>query len=283
MTKLFIISILISCFDFAQNIDSIKNPLHTQQNIIKFADHLFCQKDYLRSAEQYLRIAENLRSEEIDLKIALSFSTIGDCNKAKSFFLKINQNSEYYENAKLELLKILFLQEKYSELRESVKLDRQNKSAGTKLFYFTYLKDNEKLPDLKEFIKPFDAIMKDDVTILYETKTNPPNKSPLTSAILSALIPGAGKLYTGEISDGIFALITTGVFSFLAYDNFNADHNFRGWLFSSLAAGFYAGNVYGSYASAQMYNVRIKYEFNLQLDSFLKTVNYFTPEYDFCK
>ena len=112
---------------------------------------------------------------------------------------------------------------------------------------------------------------------------NPPNKNPLIASVLSAIIPGAGKIYTGDIGDGIFTFLTTGVFTFLAYDNFKAEHNFRGWLFSGLAVMFYGGNIYGSFASAQIHNARIKYEFNLQLDSFIKLKNYFIPQYDFCK
>jgi TM2 domain-containing membrane protein YozV len=105
----------------------------------------------------------------------------------------------------------------------------------------------------------------------------------LFASLLSALIPGLGKVYSNEISDGIFSFLATGLLSYLAYDNFKADHRFRGWLFTGLASIFYVGNIYGSYAAAQIFNAQVKYDFNLRLDSFIKSNNYFIPEYDFCK
>ena len=100
---------------------------------------------------------------------------------------------------------------------------------------------------------------------------------------MSALIPGSGKIYAGEIGDGIIAAIATGLCGYLAYDNFKAKHNFRGWLFGGLSAFFYAGNIYGSAASAQIYNAGIQFDFVNDVKIYLNKKNYFTPEYEFCK
>ena len=288
MNKLFLIILSIVAIVFPQNVDSSFNSLFQKENVIKFADYLFCEKDYLRSANEYLRIDKTLRDEKINFKIALSFSIVGDYVSAKNIFERIKGSSPYYKSSRLELMKIFFLEEKYSELREFFQADNdkkipQNELAEKKLYYISYLKDSVEIPSFDDFVKLYDFSEQDEINTLYKMKINPPNKNPFSASLLSAIIPGAGKIYTGEISDGIFAFITTGLFSFLAYDNFKAEHDFRGWLFSSLAAMFYAGNIYGSYASAQIYNARIKYEFNLRLDSFLKSKNYFIPEYDFCK
>lgn len=99
---------------------------------------------------------------------------------------------------------------------------------------------------------------------------------------MSAIIPGSGKMYVGEWSDGIAAFLVTGLFAFLAYDNFRADHTTRAWIFTGLGAFFYAGNVYGSIASAQIFNARVDFKFNDGLKLFLEEKNYFVPEYDFC-
>lgn len=264
---------------FSQSIDSI-NSLHSFENIIKFADHLFCEKDYLRAAEEYLRVDKTLINETNNFKTALSCSNIGDYSLAGKLFSAIKESSPFYYSSKLELMKMLFLEEKYSELDEFSKInDLQN----SKLYLISFFKNNEKIIQPNNFLEAFDETEKVEVMNLYQLKINAPNRNPFFASILSAIIPGAGKIYTGEISDGIFSFITTGLFAFLSYDNFKADHKFRAWLFGGLAAGFYAGNVYGSYASAQIYNAHVKYEFNLALDSFIKSKNYFIPQYDFCK
>jgi TM2 domain-containing membrane protein YozV len=287
MNKLLLIIFISVCNHYPQAVDSTFNLLHQKENIIKFADYLFCQKDYLRSLNEYRRLREEDRDEKINFKMALNMSTIGDYSGAMSIISETKKSSPYYKSSRLEMMKIFFYEEKYSDLRKHFQVDdnsiSKNELSEMKLYFISFLKDNEKIPSFNDFIKPFDITEHDEITTLYQMKINPPSKSPAIASILSAVIPGAGKIYTGEISDGIFSLITTGLFSFLAYDNFKADHDFRGWLFSGLATMFYGGNIYGSYASAQIYNARIKYEFNVSVDSFLKSKNYFFPQYDFCK
>ncbi len=270
---------LLANIIFSQYIDSI-NPIHSRENIIKFADHLFCERDYLRAAEEYLRVDEALRNETINFKTALSCSRIGDYSSAGKLFSTIKESSSLYQSSKLELMKILFLEEKYSELRKYSEVNGLQKS---KLYLISFFMGNEKITLPNNFLESFDENEKTEVMDLYQLKVNSPDKNPIIASILSVIIPGAGKIYTGEISDGIVSFITTSLFAFLSYDNFKADHKFRAWLFGGLAAGFYAGNVYGSYASAQIYNAHVKYEFNLALDSFINSKNYFIPQYDFCK
>jgi TM2 domain-containing membrane protein YozV len=108
-------------------------------------------------------------------------------------------------------------------------------------------------------------------------KKNPDYKNPLIAAILSGIIPGAGKIYSKRYEDGLVALVLTGLFTYLGYDNLNANHDFRGWLFTSLAFGFYAGNIYGSAASVQIYNANVDYELNTDIDEYLEQNNYFLP------
>ena len=223
MIKLTVLVLSVTSFVYAQNIDSNFSVLHSKENIIKFADYLFCEQDYLRSANEYLRIDEALRDEEINFKIALSLSAIGDYSSAKNIFGQIKESSAYYGWSKPEIMKIYFLEKEYTELRKyyytsnNLKL-LQSESSESKLYFVSYLKDNEKIPPLQDFVKPFNFNEQEEVNALYQMKVNPPSKSPITASILSALIPGAGKIYAGEISDGIITLITTGLFSFLASD-----------------------------------------------------------------
>lgn len=72
------------------------------------------------------------------------------------------------------------------------------------------------------------------------------SKIPLKAAILSAIIPGAGKFYSGRFLDGISSLLINSLTAYLAYDNFKAGHRFGGASFSILSLFFYSGNIYGS-------------------------------------
>lgn len=286
MKKILTIVFSSSLFLTAQNLDTSLTLLHSSENIIRFADHLFCEKDYLRASLEYLRIDERKRDELTTLKLGLSYSSLGEYSLASMIFEKINRNSSCYDYAQLEMLKIHFLQNVFSMPKEytynDCALNPLIKNVSKKLYNISSLKDTETIPALDEFLAPFDEGERNDLKKFYYSKLNPDYKLPIKAALFSAVIPGLGKIYTDEIGDGIYAFLLTGLFAFLSYDNFKAEHYFRAWLFAGLSAGFYAGNVYGSYASAQIYNARIKYEFNFNLDSLLKSKNYFIPQYKLC-
>src|SRR3989337_4006913 len=183
MIKLILISLSAASFTYSQNINSGVKVLHQKENIIKFADYLFCEKDYLRSANEYLRIDEGLRDEKINFKIALSFSIVGDFVSAKNIFERMTGSSPYYKSSRLELMKIFFLEEKYSELRYFFQVDNhkkipRNKLVENKLYYISYLKDSVEIPSFNDFVKPYDFSEQNVINILYKMKINPPNKNP---------------------------------------------------------------------------------------------------------
>jgi hypothetical protein len=83
-------------------------------------------------------------------------------------------------------------------------------------------------------------------------------KSPGLAMAMSTLVPGSGKFYTGDWKDGIISLISVGITSFQAIRGFsiNGTSSTYGWIYGSIATGFYLGNIYGSFTSAKRYNKR---------------------------
>lgn len=94
-------------------------------------------------------------------------------------------------------------------------------------------------------------------SLLFETQTLR-LKRPGLAAAMSTVVPGAGKFYTGDWKDGIVGLLSVGITGFQAYRGFkeNGVKSGYGWIFGSLAAGFYLGDIYGSFTSAKRYNKR---------------------------
>lgn len=85
-------------------------------------------------------------------------------------------------------------------------------------------------------------------------RVDPSTKSPLFAGILSAIVPGLGRVYTGNYGDAAASLFITGIFAYLAYSNFLDRHYQRAWIFTGIAAFFQGGNIYGSVAAAKIYN-----------------------------
>jgi len=280
MIKFFSIIILISPFFYCQS-DSF--DFFSSQNIKKFADHLYCEGDYLRAVEQYQSIQQSISDDTTDYKIIYAYSLTGYLQKSNELFKSISTESDLYPAAHLLSLKNQLLLNRKSILTESgVSDDSVYLRNLNKLRIISMLYDEELSYSRERFTYTFDEDEKIPVSKLYDEKFNPPNKDAIAAGVLSAIIPGSGKMYVGEWGDGIAALITTGLLAFLAVDNFEAGHDTRAWIFTALGGFFYIGNIYGSVAAAQIFNARIDFEFNAALNLFLEEKNYFVPVYDFC-
>jgi len=258
------------------------------ENIKKFADYLFCQGDYLRAGQEYESIKNVSLNDTINFKIMLCYSEIGLYQMSNLSEVRLS-NSVFKNEAECLSLKNRFKESSNSFYQLSeIQLYPVSGEDSVTLNYFnkltsvSFLLGSSELISEDEIINPFDGFEKKTISSFYDMKTNPPYKSPALAGVLSAVIPGSGKMYIGEWGDGLTALLATGLLAFLAYDNFRADHNARAWIFTGLGAFFYAGNVYGSIAAAQIFNARVNFEFKEGIKLFLEQKNYFLPQYDFC-
>jgi hypothetical protein len=92
-------------------------------------------------------------------------------------------------------------------------------------------------------------------------------KNKYLAAGLSAVVPGLGKLYTGNKKDALMSLIFVGVNGFQSYRYFNKKGvtSVGAWVFGSLATGFYLGNIYGAYKAAIHKNKKINDAYKKQI------------------
>ncbi|MEO8232165.1 MAG: hypothetical protein ABI638_07765 [Ignavibacteriota bacterium] len=279
-------SLLIVYFFFplsySQQID-----FQSPQNIKLFANFLFCEKDYLRAVEEYQKYLQLIDDDSVQFKVAIGYSLMNDQTNALSKFGLIKKTSVFYDASKIQKLKSQFLINIDSIFYQSADLlinsnsiysNNAYKLKNTSLLFF-----DKNLRSKENFLIPFGDDEKNKLSVFYNLKNNPPYKSETLAGIFSAIIPGSGKIYTENYGDGITAFLLTGLFTYLAYTNFEHDHPTRAWIFTALGSGFYAGNVYGSIASAQIFNAKVNFDFNEGVKLFLQEQNYFTPSYDFCK
>lgn len=82
-----------------------------------------------------------------------------------------------------------------------------------------------------------------------------PRKSPAAAGALS-VIPGLGQIYVGRYQDAAFTFLLDGALIWAAAESFHDDQPALGAVLSVVAAGFYAGNIYGAAASARKFNKR---------------------------
>ncbi|NJD21210.1 MAG: hypothetical protein FIA82_00860 [Melioribacter sp.] len=255
------------------------------QNRLRFGNYLYYEKDYLRAADEFKEYLRSESNDTIVFRLANSYFQIGRYTEAANNFKGLFFGSQLSEEARLMFYESVFFQNDYKLFR--VLAEEQNFGSSIyskdieRLKYISYFLDNSRLPEENLVLKSFPDSVQSRLLNFYQQKKFPKYKSITTSVILSTLIPGAGKIYTGEVGDGITSLIATALTTYLAITNFKADHQFRGWMFSGLAAFFYAGNIYGSAASAQIYNARIQFNFDNEVRLFFEHRNYFLPKIDY--
>lgn len=275
--KLFFTNFILSLLYFSLPSNTFAQQYNSEEEIRKFADYLFCDKDYLRSIDEYRKLPDTDLSLIYQRKIGIAFMKMEQYDSALAQIEKINlsvTDQVIREEISLLKLKINFLQRKYAAVDSFnfVAGDDSISQSILQLKYFSSMinfRDNISQPDFNDEQKP-------NVQMLVERRKNIHFKSPAVAAMLS-VIPGLGKIYTEEYGDGIYALLFNGIFAFLAYDNFKANHTTRAWIFSAVTLGYYGGNIYGSAASAQIYNARVKSNFETDVDEFLIKENYFVP------
>ena len=91
---------------------------------------------------------------------------------------------------------------------------------------------------------------------------SPPSmKSPVAGALLSAIVPGLGRIYAGRVGDGIYTLLTIASTSYFAYSFYRENKKPGAYIFAGLSIFFYAGDIFGSYIAVNMYNNMVKEKF----------------------
>lgn len=256
------------------------NQFHSSENIKLFADYLFCQKDYLRSIEEFTRIKEFQNSDTLIFKIGYSYFQINDFKNAEIYFSKIQSDSSLKNLSLAYKALISFLDNDLLTLNNITKSIGSNHFGIRKLNLTSQLINENIIPSEEQI-----TIFNDEEALFIKNiilrKNQPDHLSPSLAGLLS-VIPGLGKVYTKNYTDGLTALLLTSLFTFLSYDNFKNNHQFRGYLFSVTALGFYLGNIFGSIVSAKKHNHQYDEKIFIDTHDFLKQKKYFIEDVKFC-
>lgn len=260
--------ILILLFSF---ISLHSQDLFSIENRILFANHLFCSKDYLRAAEEYEYITSIHNDKKILFKKGLSYLYLENFERAIEVFDSVKDEISFFQ-----VMKIKWLLGEYNYFENDNTNLKYSDSIINVFNTFRVLSDFKLNKKFNEGLQ-INSIYQNEIKVFFVRRDDPPYKSPFIAGLLSAVVPGSGKIYTGRISDGLTAFVINSLFAFLTYDNFKHNHKFRGWLFAGLTGFFYGGNVYGSAVSASLFNAEIDYQLNKDVSNFIEKKNYFAP------
>ncbi|MBN1163560.1 MAG: membrane protein insertion efficiency factor YidD [Candidatus Krumholzibacteriota bacterium] len=239
-----------------------------------FADHLYKEMDYLRAAGEYQRyLYFGGRSREAVLfKLGECYKRGGDHRNAlRSFGAIVCEYPEgpYCGPALFEIGHIHFIRDDCLSSASSLLAGRGNLLSAADRYRTGVLLSLDYLclgryDAAAEVLRSLDSrspgekekrLIGEFSRFAQEGKELP-SKSPLLSALLSAVVPGAGKVYCGKYADGINVLALTGFTAWALVNtiNRNEEHWTCGEVLLGAGTGmFYLGNIYGSYVAADIY------------------------------
>ncbi len=283
-----IVLCIVLNFDFSFAQMSVNNAnLTSPVNRLKFGNYLFEGKDYLRALDEFKAYLKTEDNDTARYKFSECFFRIGRYNEAAENYKSLFFHSPLSDAARLGFYKSVFFQNDFKTFRDEVingfYLPEKYQKEVIRLQLISHFFDNSIMPDTNKFFTHFEDSTKTEIRRFYFMKKYPKKKNPMTAALLSTAIPGLGKIYTEEIGDGITAFVATGLLTYLSINNFNHDHKFRGWLFAGMAALSYAGSIYGSAASAQIYNAGVKFNFDKDVKFYFEQRNYLLPNENWLK
>lgn len=240
--------------------ESHAQDIYTFDKSKEFASYLFLSGQYELSAVEYERLLFADKNND-SLKVALvnSYFKNNEVEKAvrrtESLYPSIYDFSQPISDLYLQMLILGRYFEKFDQNSERLPIEEEKKSIyqiHREVMAGNWGKVETKIPQLSSMDHPSISGLKN---LSLQAKAFKPKK-PWVAVMMSAILPGSGKFYTGNYKDGIFSFLVVGGTAFQAYRGFTNDglSSTSGWIFTALSSGFYAGNIYGTAKSAQVYN-----------------------------
>ena len=253
--------------------------LYNMEQSEKYADYLFSSQQHSLAAEEYERLIYFDENNVIyKYKLIKSYRLSGDfksgINRIYSFYG--NSLNTLPQSLATEFIKLQILTDSLSVAENFIQQNSTISLENKAIFQSCNLLLSGKYNEASVYLKKAAAnnlTLPSNFILLTEKAGQIKFKSPFMAASLSAVIPGTGKFYTKNWTDGIISLLFVASNAWQAYRGFN-EHGIKsayGWTFAGLSASFYIGNVFGSVKAAKRYNIFKKNEIDNQIFEFIRS------------
>lgn len=198
---------------------------------VEFADWLYAEEDYNSAIIEYKRILFRgiEDSSKILLRLGQTHLHLKQYSVSRKYFSKIQDDTASF------LMGLSYLK---TCLPESSKT------------YFIKIKDDSLRNKTKSEYSGFFCL---------------PYKNCALAGILSTIVPGLGRAYTGRKADGLYSFLLTIGSIAISYRYYKTEDYILSGITGGVGALFYLGDIYGSIESVKAYNARI---FNQKLSLF---------------
>jgi hypothetical protein len=236
-----------------------------------FAEYLLAHGEYFRAITEFYRVlvgSDDARTRERAVeRIALCYY-LGDDAENAARFLGENRRAVYADmtgGAGIELLYALSLMRlgRYEDALRG--LQGMDVAVGDSLYdekYTALAKTYAMLNDVPRAMESIGHVTKNDGCLKVrerfvansEALASGPPRSPLTTGLLAAVVPGSGYLYCGQPATGVTSFVVNGLLIWSLVDAVKNHQYGLGLSIGFFGAGWYAGNITGSVTAAHEYN-----------------------------
>jgi hypothetical protein len=246
-------NILVLIILISRGLAGFSQDLFSTENSLLYALHLQQSKQHEAAAQEYMRLYLSKPSTQNVFEPLLY-----NLRKSKQSTIAIDlYNKATVENKNNEKVYLEYLKSSIAENRNFIVdtgLCTPYQAAEIEIIQHYQKANYAKVKTIlynKPLLKNYDALQSITNNAL-ATKY----KKPFVAGLLSTLVPGLGKVYTRNYKDALISFIFTGLNSYQTYRYYQKKQlkSVGFWIFGSLTAGFYIGNIYGSARAAKTYN-----------------------------
>lgn len=250
--------ILMALLSYGQEKD-----LYSIESSKKFANYLYGSGNYQQAAIEYERLIllDSLKSDSFKHWALVCYRKAGLLTTALEridnwhpyAISEADYKSPYAREYALCLTGLGYYNEALDFLKANAHIKPNDKNLLASINY-SYLGQWQKAKERLDLVKE-ESFTKEVLIKGVDQGLKLKLKKPGLAATLS-ILPGLGRVYTGNYIDAGLSLLVIGTFSWQSYTGFdqNGISSVYGWLTGGIAAGFYFGNIYGSYRAAELIN-----------------------------
>lgn len=227
----------------------------------QFLNHLVSKGDYHEAL--YLINQNSFRNDSIYFYEGWSHYVLKELKKSTDALLNVSTSSTFYDQSQLFAAYNLIYLSNYQQSSSILTALHSNQTAIISLrdFQLSGIFLLKKQFGLAE--NTWEELDKNN-PVLYQPLIDLQNisnelqshktKSPVIAGLLSAIVPGAGKIYAGKTGQGIAAFISAVGFGLITWENYRklGPTHYKTIGFGALFATNYLSTVYGSYATTKI-------------------------------
>ncbi len=238
---------------------SFGQDIYSVQATKKYAAFLYVKGDFKQASREYERLLYIDSTQKKQYKTALlkCYYNLQDVNALKSL------SFTPYDSLTSQFVFLLRMRQKEFDLAQNL-LENEDytysneaetfNSGILNLYGLEFEQSQEKLS--RNFYNNAMSVTSAKLQPVITNLINFKEKKPAIAALLSTAVPSLGRVYTNDYADAALNFLLISVTAFQAYRGFsNKDiGEWQGWVYGSLSASFYLGNIFGSYKAAKRYN-----------------------------